>query len=1568
MAGPVRAYADTAVGAIGGAGDPRLQELLAAADVLDQALAAPATIEAALARWRAAVEAAKGQLISYLLARVPLQDVPLPLAGEDWTGAAGVTIDATLGPLAVHAQSPPLQLADPRGGGLPLAIGPLPPDSLSAHIDAGPVSGDGAVRVLPDGVSGLLALHLGVIEVAALASLRKVAGSSGQFASFAAVFSAGFTPGIQFGFGFQLSRVGGVIGVNRSIDPQAIASRLRDGSATEVLFPLDVGDSALRALASLEAILPPHQGSTVAGPTLRLSWLEVAGVGFCSLDIAVLIELPGPQRIVIVGVARAGIPPVLQLRLDVLGVIDFVQQLVSIDASLVDSGVLGIFTVYGDVAFRQSWGPQAYTVLSVGGFYPGFRPEPAQIPPMKRIGMHLDLPVPGIDLRCEGYVAVTSNTIQLGGYYEAGIEAGGCGAHGFLAVDAIVQFTPFHLHAQVSAGFEVEVFGLTFGGVRLDGVVDAPGPVVIHGRLTVETFLHDFSFDETFTFGSPDRPPEVPPTRAAQVLLDEEVRASNVIAVGGPDVDVVRARAPVPPDVALVSPRGGARWQQKRLPLTIPVDRIDGAPLGGMQSVTASVPHQTSGYDDLFAPGSFIDLSQAEALNRPAFEALPAGVVSAGGADLPGPAQPQPTKPEVFRKVRGEQLVRVGFGASLVLAHPAALLGMIADRDARPAARTRAPPPRTRRRGWAAASRWRPPTLALPSLWPVSEVADPTFLAWQRPAVLALATAAPVGARLQPGLPVTLHDDLGDLSKPAPFLLAGPGDVAGLAAGQVVGRRPHPGTLDAESTMLAHVEHAAPDLPWRYSPQQYDPVAPVRPWLVLVVGTPAEVALLPGGRVQLSGAELFAQHPLAASARWAHVHATPGRTFARIVSPRRLTTDQDWLAVLVPAWTVTFAPDGSSTLRDSWPGDAGPSVLPCFDSWAFRTTADPGDFAAVSRRLEPLTEADTAMLTARGFGRARVAVGLVPGTTLSAAGALMVVPGPADPPVVDPLPAPVAAAVEPLAQDLTVDGRWVLTLPRYDAPWYPGPVEGEDFAWPPPGDDVVPDGWRRQLRADPRHRGAAGLGAWIAIAWQDRISDGAARQAGAVATASQRIRHLTLGLQAAGALWRRRVPTDPVARLAVLSPLLGRMPVDAGGTALSAIDGRTPMLSAALLSSAARRVLRRRSALERAAAPGATSLPGLLGAANRCPEPPKLTDDDTRIVDAVNGPRQQLGDAVRHTAIGTLEQYYGNRDRAAQVSRTLTEDGVLDELLSDLGLDPPAVDCRPVDLAAYAGAVAAGVDPTVARPVAAQRVLATLTGLREPLLAEPDVAPEIDLPLWRFLADNAPDWLLPGGGDVPADRVLAVASNPAFAEAVLLGANVQTLGELRWRNLPITSRWTPLRRFWQRVDIAAGTVGTDVRPVVDLATDAPLWPDATDLGDVSHLADPTHGSSLVVVLHTELFRRYPSTLVYLTANAGGAVTWGPAPDVDAAGATRDYPSFSGTLTPELVFFGFDLPPSAGTDHWLVLEEPPPGYRFRHPESEGDPVQKAKANAATDGATFAAATFAEPVRVFLGNLL
>ena len=122
-------------------------------------------------------------------------------------------------------------------------------------------------------------------------------------------------------------------------------------------------------------------------------------------------------------------------------------------------------------------------------------------------------------------------------------------------------------------------------------------------------------------------------------------------------------------------------------------------------------------------------------------------------------------------------------------------------------------------------------------------------------------------------------------------------------------------------------------------------------------------------------------------------------------------------------------------------------------------------------------------------------------------------------------------------------------------------------------------------------------------------------------------------------------------------------------------------------------------------------------------------------------------------------------------------------------------------------------------------------------------------------------------------------------------------------------------------------------------------------------------------------RRFPATVVYLTPadkDGAGNPIWSSTPDTDLATVPRVHPTMTGSVGPDVVFFGFPLAPVAGRDHWVVLEEPPPGYRFytknQTADTCEDAARAAKKDTATDGATYAHATYALPVRVFLGKLL
>lgn len=667
-----------------------LDELIAAGQALANAIdAAPEALsEAAWAqiaqRWEHARDAIAQHLADVLLGA--LADVPgLAELADDLGSVArtGIHGEIDVGPVHLSVASSTLVVQPPKlVGGIapdPLPVGPLQVGQIAASIVSpfgggkGLPGGGSIVRLPGDGgYGGTLELPLGPVQVSAAAVLAMIDGQP----SFLAVLGAEFLPPIQLSFGFSLDRVGGIVGVNRRTDTDALTAAVRTGVAGDVLFATRPPASPLALVSAADRLFPARIGSHLFGPSLRVSWLSFGpGGSLLSLDLAVIVEIPA-GRVVILGVARASIPGlsfVLNLRLDLLGVIDPVEQLVSVDASLVDSHVLGIFEVYGDAAMRLSWGTDAYAVMSVGGFYPGFNPEPARIPAMRRVGMAMDVPLPIIEVRAEGYFAITSNSVQFGGRLEIGISLG-IEAHGFVQVDAIVQFRPFRFEARIAAGFDISVDGFSFASVSLEGKISGPGPIVIQGSLSIDVFLFSISWDETFTIGSGPSDSLPTPPRLLQVIAEELRDPTNVHAGSIGDPDVVLAPRAGRPGVAAVPATGALQVAQRRAPLGLLVERVDGRPLAGPQGVRILNPGPD--VTERFSPGSFVNLTDSEALNRPPFDQLASGRVLSlpdpALTDFPNQPDPRRMKQIVIRSGVREEFIGLlfplGHIASLVAA------------------------------------------------------------------------------------------------------------------------------------------------------------------------------------------------------------------------------------------------------------------------------------------------------------------------------------------------------------------------------------------------------------------------------------------------------------------------------------------------------------------------------------------------------------------------------------------------------------------------------------------------------------------------------------------------------------------------------------------------------------------------------------------------------------------------------------------------------------------------------------------------------------------------------------
>jgi len=194
-------------------------------------------------------------------------------------------------------------------------------------------------------------------------------------------------------------------------------------------------------------------------------------------------------------------------------------------------------------------------------------------------------------------------------------------------------------------------------------------------------------------------------------------------------------------------------------------------------------------------------------------------------------------------------------------------------------------------------------------------------------------------------------------------------------------------------------------------------------------------------------------------------------------------------------------------------------------------------------------------------------------------------------------------------------------------------------------------------------------------------------------------------------------------------------------------------------------------------------------------------------------------------------------------------------------------------------------------------------------------APEIEVPVYDYLASLAPERFLPGVGEIPDDAIMLLETNPRFIEALLVGLNHEMNRELLWRGFPTDQRGTPFRRFW---DWADG--GADI-PAIH------TWPAANALGGNGRSGA---GGQIALLVRGRLLRRYPNTVV-LAWKANGNQLINP----PAAGDIRT-PVFGGALGSDIVFAGFDLADTEllqGDGWFFVLAQQPSEPRFGFDEPD-----------------------------------
>jgi Family of unknown function (DUF6603) len=306
---------------------------------------------------------------------------------------------------------------------------------------------------------------------------------------------------------------------------------------------------------------------------------------------------------------------------------------VSFLASLTGSSIVGI-PLTGDMFLLSRGGSDAEFILSAGGFHPQFR-APRGVPALSRLGLDLS-PASFLDMRCQAYLAVTSNTVQFGARVDLVAEIADCGLRGHLGFDVLVQLQPLHFIAEISAGISVEVIGETLAGIDLDLAIEGPAQWRARGRGSVELFGFKASFDFDESWGSP--PPAALATPDVAGLLAGAYAAREAWVARPPDpatspVQLTAVATRALAEGAVLHPHGSLSAHQRIVPLGITIERFDRLPVAPQRwdvsnpVLGAGRPVTVSGEQhEEFAPGQFLALTDAEQLARPAFEPFRVGL------------------------------------------------------------------------------------------------------------------------------------------------------------------------------------------------------------------------------------------------------------------------------------------------------------------------------------------------------------------------------------------------------------------------------------------------------------------------------------------------------------------------------------------------------------------------------------------------------------------------------------------------------------------------------------------------------------------------------------------------------------------------------------------------------------------------------------------------------------------------------------------------------------------------------------------------------------------------------
>jgi hypothetical protein len=527
-------------------------------------------------------------------------------------------------------------------GGYDILPSVKPPNGAGVRINAEVIKGGGFLYLDDEKGEYFGSLELSFKELFDLKAVgiinTKMPDGSEGF-SMLIIITAEFSP-VQLGFGFTLIGVGGLLGIDRTINIEALRLGIRTNAIKSILFPEDVVGNITRIINDIRTIFPIHEDQFLIGLMAKFGWGTPT---LLSIELGLIIELPNP-RIVILGVIKCAIPDedaaLLKLQVNFLGVIDFQNKFIYFEAHLFESKLVGL-TLTGSLAFAVAWGDQSVFAISVGGFHPDFRDYPT-VPTlpgafreMARIGLSL-LSGTNPKLTIECYFAVTSNSVQFGAKLEL-LASGpmGFNLYGMLAFDAIFIFDPFSFIISLEATLAIRRGTSLLFGIHFRGVLSGPTPWHVEGEVTFAVLFFDVTIGFSATWGDP--PPGIAVTTVDLLLtvtreLDAVQNWRSEVTESQHRFVTLRNREDVDGTASLVvDPFGELLFSQRSVPFNYEIEKYGNTkPKNEKRFEITGVKvgsdiQQISFEKEMFAPGHYTQLSEKEKLARKSFEPLDSG-------------------------------------------------------------------------------------------------------------------------------------------------------------------------------------------------------------------------------------------------------------------------------------------------------------------------------------------------------------------------------------------------------------------------------------------------------------------------------------------------------------------------------------------------------------------------------------------------------------------------------------------------------------------------------------------------------------------------------------------------------------------------------------------------------------------------------------------------------------------------------------------------------------------------------------------------------------------------------